>query len=136
MAPSPHTVHHGNREHPKREKGRDRNDRSSRKTRQAADAVTARAAGAKPRAEADEKTGKRKDPKACFEMNNRPAAETQTINHWSKEKTKQKQQISQLIFAGGPGPPMIPHTPAMRPSKSKKRALARPISAPPIKECR
>jgi len=102
MAPSPHAVHHGNRDHPKREKGRDRNDRSSRKTRQAADAVTARAAGAKPRAEADEKAGKRKDPKACFEMNNRPAAETQTINHWSKEKTKQKQQISQLIFAGGP----------------------------------
>jgi len=70
-------------------------------------------------------------------MNNRPAAEIQTINHWPKEKTKQKQQISQLIFAGGPETAADdPHTPAMRPSKSKKRALARPISAPPIKECR
>src|SRR5271157_5577903 len=87
MASSPHAVHHGNRDHRNGEKDRDRNERSSGKARQAADAVTARAAGAKPRAEADEQTGKRKDPKAGLEMNNRPVAKTQTINHRSKKKS-------------------------------------------------
>ena len=56
--------------------------------------MTAGAAGAKPRAEADEKTGKRKNPKARVEMNNRPAAKTQTVNHWSKKKPQQKGQVS------------------------------------------
>ena len=70
-----------------------------------------------PRAAADEKTGKRKRPKARFEMNNRPAAKTQTVNHRSKTKPQEKEQIACLMFAGAP------HTPRNDPAYPRDTAI-------------